>query len=83
VAELEGDVQRVQLVCGREHLAGLGLWQRASRGVGEVLLLDRLRDRVRIAREPGVLGADVTLELGELAHELGGLVGLGQPRRFE
>ena len=58
----------------------------AGAGVGrvrQVLLVDRGRDRLRVAGEPRVLGADVTLELRELAHELGRLVGLGQSRRLE
>ena len=40
-------------------------------------------DRLREAGEPRVLGADVALEVGELAHELGGLVGLREPRRLQ
>src|SRR5439155_15636455 len=57
--------------------------QRTTRGIRQVLLLDRLRDRVGIAGEPRVFGADVALELGELTYELRGLIGLGQPSRLE
>ena len=81
--EPERDVERVDLVRGREHAAGLGRRQRRVRRVGQVLLVDRGADGLGIAGEPRVLGADVTLELGELAHELGRLVGLREPRRLE
>ena len=83
MAELEGDVERVDLVGGGEDAPGLGLRERRVGRVGQVLLVDRGRDRLGIAGEPCVLAADVTLELGELADELGGLVGLRQPRRLE
>ncbi len=51
-------------------------------GVGQVLLLDGHADRLGESREPRVLGADVALEVGELADELRGLVGLREPRRL-
>ena len=50
--------------------------------VRQVLLLDRRAHRLGVAGEPRVLGADVALEVRELAHELGGLVGLREPRRL-
>ena len=46
------------------------------------MLLDRRADRLGIAGEPRILRADVALEVGELAHELGRLVGLREPRRL-
>ena len=63
-------------------LPGSVVGQRPAGGVGQVLLLDRPADGLGVAGEPRVLGADVALELGELAHELGGLVGLREPRRL-
>src|SRR5262249_32290674 len=51
-------------------------------GMGKVLPLDRLAARFRVAGEPGVLRADVALEVGELADELRRLVGLGEPCRL-
>ena len=59
------------------------LRQRRVRGVGQVLLVDRGADRLRVAGEPRVLRADVALELRELAHQLGRLVGLCKPRSLE
>ena len=82
LAERERDGEVVELVGGREHAARLGRRQRAAGGVRQVLLLDRRAHRLGVAGEPRVLGADVALELGELAHELGGLVGLREPRRL-
>ena len=79
LAEREGDGEVVDLLCGRQHAPGLGLRDRPVRRVGQVLLLDRRAHALREPREARVLGADVPLEVGELADELRGLVGLGQP----
>ena len=82
LAEREGHSQAVDLVCGGEHAAGLGLRERAAGRTGKVLLVHRGADRLREACEPRILGADVPLEIGELADELGSLVGLGEPGRL-
>ena len=82
LAERERNRQRVHLVGGGQSLAGLGRRQRPARRIREVLLLDRGRDPLREARQTRVLAADVALQLGELADELGGLVGLREPRRL-
>ena len=42
------------------------------------MLVDRGADGLGVAGGAGVLGADVALEVRELAHELGGLVGLAE-----
>ena len=44
-----------------------------------MLLCDGAADRLGVTAQPRVLGADDALQLGELAHELRGLVRLGQP----
>ena len=44
-----------------------------------MLLCDGAADRLGVTAQPRVLGADDAFQLGELAHELGGLVRLGQP----
>src|SRR5205823_12146582 len=62
VAEAEGDVEGVDLVRGGEHASGLGLRERRVGGVREVLLVDRGRDRLRVAGQARVLGADVAFE---------------------
>ena len=83
VPEPEGDVERVDLVRGRENAPGFGLRQRGVGSVGQVLLVDRGADRLGIPGEPRVLAADVALELRELPHQLGRLVRLREPRRLE
>ena len=45
---------------------------------GRYCVVDGSRNGLRKAREARVLRADVALEVGELAHELGSLVGLGE-----
>ena len=83
MAERERGLERVELVRRREHLPRLGLRQRAARRVRQVLLLDRGDHRFGIAGQPRVLGPDVPLEIGKLAHELRGLVGLRQARSLQ
>ena len=83
VPEPERDVQRVDLVRRREDTPRLCLRERSVRRIRQVLLVDRSRDRLRVTGEPRVLGADVTLELRELANELGRLIRLGQSRSLE
>ena len=82
VPEREGHGKGVELVRRREHLPGLGLRQGPARRIRQVLLVDRGADGLRVAGEARVLGADVTLEIGKLAHELGCLVGLREPGRL-
>ena len=47
------------------------------------MLTDGGADGLGISRQACVFGTDAALELGELAHELRGLVRLRQARRFE
>ena len=82
LAERERDGEVVDLLGRREHAPRLGLGQRTVGRVRQVLLVDRGADRLGEAGEACVLGPDVTLEVRELAHELGGLVGLRQAGRF-
>ena len=76
----EGDGQVVDLLGRRQHPPRLRMRERPVGRVGKVLLFDRRAHSFRESCEPSVLGADVTLEVGKLPDELGGLVGLGQPR---
>jgi hypothetical protein len=83
VSQREGDLERVDLVRGRDHAARLGRRQRAAGGIRQVLLRDRRAHGLGIPGQPGIFGADVALELWKLAHELRGLVRLGQASGFE
>src|SRR5206468_3807988 len=78
----ERDVQVVDLVRRGEDPAALARRERGARRIREVVLLDRGAHRLGVAGEPRVLRADVALEVGELADELGRLVGLREPRRL-
>ena len=83
LAEPEDRHEPVELVRRGEDPAVGARGQRRVGGVGKVLLVDRPHDLVGPAGEARVLGADVPLEVGELADELGRLVGLRQPRRLD
>ncbi len=80
LAEREGNGEAVDLVHGGEHAPRLGLGERATGRIGEVLLVDCGADRLREAGEARVLRADVAFQVGKLADELGCLVGLRKPR---
>ena len=83
MAELERDGEGVEAIGGRENAAGLGTRKRPARSSRQVLLLDRGANRLGVTREARVLGADVALEVRELADELRRLVSLGEPCRLE
>ena len=80
LAECEGHGEVVDLLGRRQHAPLLRVRQRALGRVRKVLLLDPGAHTLGKAGEPRVLGADVTFQVGELPHELGGLVRLGQSR---
>ena len=80
LAEREGHGEVVDLLGRGQHASLLRLRGRAVGRVREVLLLDPGADPLGKAGEPRVLGADVTFQVGELPHELGRLVRLGQSR---
>ena len=67
-AESERHGQVVDLVGCREHASPFRLRQRRLAPSGEVVLVDRGRDCLGIARPGGVLRADVTFEIGKLAR---------------
>ena len=79
VPERERHGERVDPVGSRHHTACLRGRKRGIGRVGQVVLGDRDAHVVGIAGEPRVLGADDSLEFGELAHELRGLVRLREP----
>ena len=83
LAQPERGGDAVELVGERDERPGKAAGGRGTGGVGQVLLADRLGDRLGQAGPPCIDGADVALELGELADEPRGLVRLGEPRRHQ
>ena len=81
LAEPERGRDAVELVGERDERPGKAAGGRGTGGVRQVLLADRLGDRLGQPGAPCIDGADVALELGELADEPRGLVRLGEPRR--
>ena len=83
LAQPERGGDAVELVGERDERPGKAAGGRGTGGVGQVLLADRLGDRLGQAGPPCIDGTDVALELGELADEPRGLVRLGEPRRHQ
>ena len=74
----ENETSSVSILSAAERTRPLSVDGSGPAGrVGKVLLGHGGAHRLRIAGQARVLGADSPLQLGELAHELGGLVGLG------
>ncbi len=79
-ADAEHAGERLELVGERDRLRHRTLRQRVAREARPVVLLDRRRDRRRLAVVLRVVAAHQALQLGKFADHVGGEIGLGELR---